>query len=370
MKTLPERIPVHFNLRGEPDRWTSDPAVIWFLLPVVSTLLVLMFLYIGRLSRGRPQLWNIPEKKRFLALTPEQREPILARLLGVMDVAALYTCVLLFYVQTAIYQSARSGAAQLGWSFHILIWGGLILLLVHTFRVQDEVRRAGFIRIRVDGQSHNVEEPPSIDHRRHHNVEVIVDRVVVRPETGGQRSPRTRIADAVEAALDLGRGVLHVAHVEDAKAEPKWRVEKYSQHFACQQCGRSFERLNPHHFSFNSPLGWCRTCEGLGVQKGANAALLIRDPKLSLRDGALSAWPDLRENATFLRFAEALARHGGFSLDTPFDQLTSEQQGQYELAFNVLLVRQPDGSMRIATDVLGLLAAHLGGLERLLDPAR
>src|SRR5207237_1635723 len=143
------------------------------------------------------------------------------------------------------------------------------------------IRRAGYVRMRVDGKSFNVEEPPNIDHRRQHSIEVIVDRVIVKKGGEGQRSPRTRIADGVEASLSLGRGVLHVAHVDDSKPEPAWRVEKFSQHFACQQCGRSFERLNPHNFSFNSPLGWCKTCEGLGVQKGANARLLIRDAKLS-----------------------------------------------------------------------------------------
>ena len=124
----------------------------------------------------------------------------------------------------------------------------------------------GFVRMRVDGKSYSVDEPPAIDHRRKHAVEVVVDRIVVRPGT------RTRIADAVEAALDLGRGVMHVAHVDDDKDEPKWKVERFSQHLACDHCGRSFEPLNPHHFSFNSPLGWCPTCEGLGVQHGANAA--------------------------------------------------------------------------------------------------
>src|SRR5262249_26663603 len=191
----------------------------------------------------------------------------------------------------------------------------------------DEVRRSGFVRLRVDGQSYSVEEPPSIDHRRQHVVEVIVDRVVVRSQAvDPSRSPRTRVADAAEAALELGRGVMHVAFVEDGKPEPQWRVEKYSQHFACERCGRSFERLNPHHFSFNSPLGWCPTCEGLGVQKGANTALLIRDTRRTLREGALSAWPDLTEDTPFVPFAEAIARHGGFDLDTPFENLTSEPQ--------------------------------------------
>ena len=100
-----------------------------------------------------------------------------------------------------------------------------------------------------------------------------------------RHSQRSRLADAVETALDLGKGVMHVAHVDDQREEPSWKVDRFSQHYACDHCGRSFEPLNPHHFSFNSPLGWCPVCEGLGTQKGANPALLMRDPSLSLRQG-------------------------------------------------------------------------------------
>jgi excinuclease ABC subunit A len=186
--------------------------------------------------------------------------------------------------------------------------------------VWEEVRRAGFVRLRIDGRSYNIEELPAIDHRRKHVVQVIVDRLVARP---GQRG---RIADAVEAALEFGRGVLHLAHVDEHRDEPEWKVERFSLHFACDRCGRSFEPLNPHHFSFNSPLGWCPVCEGLGVQKGASLALLIRDPQRSLRDGAVAAWPPLTAENPFSRFAEALARHTGFSLDTPFERLEPAQQ--------------------------------------------
>jgi excinuclease ABC subunit A len=184
----------------------------------------------------------------------------------------------------------------------------------------EEIRRSGFVRMRVDGVTHSVEEPPAIDHRRKHRVEIIVDRLVARP------NQRARIADAVEAGLELGRGVLHVALVDDERPEHDWQLERFSLHYACDRCGRSFEPLNPHHFSFNSPLGWCPTCEGLGVQKGASLALLVRDPKLSLREGALSAWPDLSPQNPFLRFAQALGRHVSFALDRPFKDLTANQQ--------------------------------------------
>src|SRR5262249_203693 len=110
----------------------------------------------------------------------------------------------------------------------------------------EDIRKSGFVRMRVDGRSYNVEEPPAIDHRRKHQIEVIVDRLVVRGSESPQganvsRSARTRVADAVEAALDLGKGVVHVVLVEEKQEEKDWNVERYSQHFACDRCGRSFE---------------------------------------------------------------------------------------------------------------------------------
>jgi excinuclease ABC subunit A len=184
----------------------------------------------------------------------------------------------------------------------------------------NEIKQSGFQRLRVDGKSYSVSEPPTIDHRRKHLVEVVVDRLIVR------RNQRGRLADGVEAALDLGKGYMHVAHVDDQRDETKWRVDKYSQHFACDQCGRSFEPLNPHHFSFNSPLGWCPVCEGLGAQKGANPALLVRDPAASLRRGALVVWPTLSKDQPFTKFAEALANHVGLSLDEPYESLEPAHQ--------------------------------------------
>src|SRR5262249_46102626 len=184
----------------------------------------------------------------------------------------------------------------------------------------EEIRRTGFVRLRVDGHSYNVEEPPTIDHRRKHLVEVVVDRVIVRA------IQRSRRADGGEGARDLGKGVLNVAHVDDRRPEPDWKVERFSQHYVCDRCGRSFEPLNPHHFSFNSPLGWCPTCEGLGNQKGANPAVLVRDPTRSLRDGALAAWPALTRDNPFSKFAHALSQHVGFSLDAPFEKLNPGHQ--------------------------------------------
>ncbi len=143
----------------------------------------------------------------------------------------------------------------------------------------------------------------------------MIDRAIVR------RATRSRLADSVEAALDLGKGVLNVAHVGDESNEADWPVDRYSQHRSCDTCGRSFEELSPHHFSFNSPIGWCPGCEGLGVQQGANPAALIPDGRKSLRGGAVVAWPDFKSTPGFARAIGAMADALGLDLDTPFDDL-------------------------------------------------
>jgi excinuclease ABC subunit A len=179
----------------------------------------------------------------------------------------------------------------------------------------DELRASGFARARVDGQSVSLDEPPKLSHRRKHKIEVVVDRAIVR------RSTRSRLADSIESALDLGKGVVHIARVGDLASEPSWPVDRYSQHRVCDSCGRSFDELAPHHFSFNSPLGWCPICQGLGIQHGANPAVLVPDGRLSLRQGAVAVWPDFSTNPMFARMIEALAQAEKIDLDTPFEDL-------------------------------------------------
>jgi excinuclease ABC subunit A len=178
-----------------------------------------------------------------------------------------------------------------------------------------ELKATGFARVRVDKKPVSLDSPPKLSHRRKHKIEVVIDRMVVR------RSTRSRLADSVESALDLGKGVVHVARVGDEANELHWHVDRYSQHRSCDRCGRSFEELSPHHFSYNSPLGWCPVCEGLGTQHGANPAVLIPDPRRSLRDGAVAVWPGFDENPLFARMISALARAEGIDLDTAFDDL-------------------------------------------------
>jgi excinuclease ABC subunit A len=183
----------------------------------------------------------------------------------------------------------------------------------------ESLRGAGYVRVRIDGGMQELDKTPSIDRRRKHAVEVVVDRIIVRPDG------RSRIAGSIENALALGKGVVHVAHPDDDVPESRWPVRVHSQHLACEQCGRSFDTLNPHNFSFNSALGWCPACEGLGTQIGANPAALLRDPNLTLAKGALLVWPDVNLNVS-QQMLSALSAHTGVPIDVPYNDLSPRQR--------------------------------------------
>ncbi len=183
----------------------------------------------------------------------------------------------------------------------------------------QSLQESGYVRVRVDNQTHELAKMPSIDRRRKHQVEVIVDRVTLRKKS------RARLADSVENALALGRGVTHTATVDTDVPEQRWQTKKHSQHLVCGVCDRSFEPLSPHHFSFNSTLGWCEACEGLGVEIGADPATLLRSSQLTLAEGAVLAWPGI-EQPLFAAMLAALSTHTGLPTDVPFDQLSPRQR--------------------------------------------
>ena len=185
----------------------------------------------------------------------------------------------------------------------------------------QRVQLQGFLRVRIDGKIYRLEDVPQIDRRRKHAVEIVVDRIAVDPKA------RSRIAGSVETALDLGRGAIHVARVDDSLPDEEWIVERYSLHFACHQCGRSFEELTPNSFSFNSPLGWCPSCEGLGTEQGTNLAALIADSKrTAVEPGRSPPGRIPRQNPLFARMLEAWARQFKVPLDVPFERLEPAQQ--------------------------------------------
>ncbi len=190
----------------------------------------------------------------------------------------------------------------------------------HYEKLWDKLKEQGFRRVRIDGTTHTLEDVPEIDRRRKHNVEIVVDRVTIAP------NGRARLADSVELAFDLGQGTIRTAIVDEDRPETKWKVQPFSLFRACEQCGRSLEELSPQNFSFNSPLGWCESCEGLGVQQGTNLAALIADPTRTLGDGAVAAWPDPNTRPIFRQMLEAISVECDLPLDVSFSQLEPQQQ--------------------------------------------
>ena len=183
----------------------------------------------------------------------------------------------------------------------------------------QSLRAAGYTRIRIDGETYPLENAPPLDPRKKQRVQVVIDRLVIRT------SEQSRISDSVEQALSLGVGELQLAIANDERSESDWDEINHSQHLVCEQCGRSFQELTPHHFSFNTTIGWCSDCEGLGTQTGTNPTALISNPSASLNDGAALLWPnvDSRYSRAMLR---AMERQYGIPSDQPFDDLTVAQR--------------------------------------------
>jgi excinuclease ABC subunit A len=220
----------------------------------------------------------------------------------------------------------------------------------------SRLKNSGYVRVRIDGEIRLTADATTLDARRRHRVEVVVDRTIVRARA------RSRIAESVEHALALGNGVMTVlveavetieeshaagpsspaqeeeprasARAEDGALDPgRYRVSRtparelmFSQKLACTRCGTSFEELGPHHFSFNSHLGWCETCEGLGVQRGAPAGEIIKYPARSLFGGAIAGWGHIERKSPLGRLLAALCHHLGVEPDAPLRAWTPVQK--------------------------------------------
>ncbi|QDT10089.1 excinuclease ABC subunit UvrA [Planctomycetes bacterium K23_9] len=179
----------------------------------------------------------------------------------------------------------------------------------------QSLRSQGYQRVRIDGTTVALDDAPKLDPRRKQTVQVVVDRIAIDPDE------RTRISDSIEQALSLGVGVIEVAEADPEREEPEWTTHRHSQHLVCGDCGRSFNQLSPHHFSFNSAIGWCPQCEGLGTQTGTNPAALISSPTATLSDGASLLWPSV-DQAVSTWMLNALSRQTGIPIDLAFDQLS------------------------------------------------
>ncbi|HEY5626203.1 MAG TPA: excinuclease ABC subunit UvrA, partial [Dehalococcoidia bacterium] len=159
-------------------------------------------------------------------------------------------------------------------------------------KVFEDARKAGFVRVRVDGQVRDLDEEIKLDKNKRHTIEIVVDRLVAAAPGEGEDgedadSQRTRVSDSVETALRLGAGTVMVQLLEDKKAKAKAEERLYSEQFACVFCGLSFGELEPRNFSFNSPHGACRECTGLGMKMEMDPTLVVPNKSLSIAEGAI-----------------------------------------------------------------------------------
>jgi excinuclease ABC subunit A len=184
--------------------------------------------------------------------------------------------------------------------------------------VFEDARKAGFVRVRVDGRIYDLSEDVQLEKNKKHTIEVVVDRLVIQPSLA--TSDRARIADSIETALKLGAGVVLVS-VQDGAAEELL----FSEHFACVHCGISLGEIAPRTFSFNSPHGACPACTGLGTTLEMDPELVIPNKELSISEGAVQPFARMSTTQSwYAKLLEALAERYGFSLDVPVKKLKPE----------------------------------------------
>ena len=177
----------------------------------------------------------------------------------------------------------------------------------------DSVRKSGFVRVRIDGNIYDLSEEINLEKNIRHNIDVVVDRLVIKPEI------RSRLADSLETASKLTGGISLVSVVGEEDI-------LFSQNYACPEHGISMEELTPRMFSFNSPQGACEHCTGLGIFMKINPELVIPDRSLSLRKGAVraSGWYSTDENSIAMMYFKGLGKEYGFTLDTPINKMSDE----------------------------------------------
>ena len=175
-------------------------------------------------------------------------------------------------------------------------------------RIVEGLRSQGFIRARIDGRLHELDDPIALDPKRKHTIEAVVDRFRVREDLA------LRLAESFETALALSDGRAIVAPLDGGGEDAV-----FSARFACHVCGYSIPELEPRVFSFNNPAGACQRCDGLGVQTFFDPSRIVANPELSLPGGAVRGWD--RRNAYYFQMIQSLAAHYGFDIDVPFREL-------------------------------------------------
>ncbi len=190
----------------------------------------------------------------------------------------------------------------------------------------DEARREGFVRLRVDNEVVESDSDVALDKKKKHTIEAVVDRLVIK--SGSKR----RLTDSIETAIRMGNGTVLI--------NAKNTDYLYSEKFACLDCDISYEELSPRLFSFNSPYGACRTCDGLGQVMEIDPRLVIPDPSLSISGGAIRPWGGAEMSNWYRYMLRGVARHYNFKLSTPFNKLPEKIQdiilhgsGKEEISF-------------------------------------
>ena len=181
---------------------------------------------------------------------------------------------------------------------------------LHVF---EQMRAAGFIRVRVDGIVVDLDDVPTLDKKKKHRIDVVVDRFKVRDDL------KLRLAESFETALELTDGVAGIAPMEGDGEETL-----FSARYACPSCGHSIDELEPRLFSFNNPAGACSSCDGLGVTQFFDESRVVLHPEASLAEGAIRGWD--RRNVYYFHLLRSLSKHYGFDMDKPFDKLSQKHR--------------------------------------------
>ena len=198
---------------------------------------------------------------------------------------------------------------------------------LHIF---EELRAAGFVRARIDGIVTDLDDLPTLDKKKKHRIEVVVDRFKVRDDLG------LRLAESFETALGLTDGLASISWMDGDGSDIA-----FSARFACPECGHSIDELEPRLFSFNNPAGACGGCDGLGVKQYFDAERIVLHPESSLAEGAIRGWD--RRNVYYFHMLTSLAEHYGFDINAPYDALSAKHQkvilhgsGKQEIAFSYI----------------------------------
>ncbi len=215
--------------------------------------------------------------------------------------------------------------------------GGRILIMAPVIsgrkgqfkKLMEDLLKNGFVRVRIDGEIYELDQDIELDGRKKHDIDVVVDRLVLREDI------RTRLSDSLETALDISenrfvRVEFQQLIGEDALGEREWEIheELFSENYACPICNISIPEVTPRMFSFNNPLGACEECAGLGAFRHIDPELVVEDANLSLNDGAINGggWKFADRTSWARSFIEALSENYDFSLDTPWKDMKQETQ--------------------------------------------